>query len=136
MIFNLTGITKRTRTYNYHISFTWPDGTIRYIEMRRESIQLDQLQHRELYPQGALFGLYGALCNHYKCLFKVLEERDQQKSSNLVIIAALWQNLNSVLRVSITSEPRSSKIPLTLTPTVLCYLEVFNNITTHSIIHS
>ena len=43
MNFNLTGITKRSKTFHYHISYTWPDGKIRYVEMRREKVEKNRI---------------------------------------------------------------------------------------------
>ena len=34
--FRLTGITKSVKFINYHVAYTFADGRIRYIEMRRE----------------------------------------------------------------------------------------------------
>ena len=39
MIFNLTEITKQTRTYYYHNSSTEPDETIRYVDMRCQRLE-------------------------------------------------------------------------------------------------
>ena len=39
MNFNLAGITKRSKTIHCHISYTWPDGKIRYVEIRREKVE-------------------------------------------------------------------------------------------------
>ena len=46
MNFNLTGITKRSKTFHYHISYTWPDGKIRYVEMRREKLERNRIYLR------------------------------------------------------------------------------------------
>ena len=42
MNINLTGITKRSKAFHYHISYTWPNGKIRYVEIRREKVQKKQ----------------------------------------------------------------------------------------------
>ena len=56
MNFNLTGITKRSKTFHYHISYTWPDGKIRYVEMRREKVEKKQ-NLPEMYAQNKMFSI-------------------------------------------------------------------------------
>ena len=43
MIYTLTGITKRSKYIYYHVCCTFPDGRIKYLEMRRESNQKTML---------------------------------------------------------------------------------------------
>ena len=43
MIYTLTGITKRSTFIYWHICCTFPDGRIRYVEMRRERTDKNKL---------------------------------------------------------------------------------------------
>ena len=43
MIDTLTGINKRSKYIYYHVCCTYPDGRIKYLEMRRESTQKTML---------------------------------------------------------------------------------------------
>ena len=56
--FNLTGITNRSKTFRYHISDTWPDGKIQYVEMRREKVEQKQ-NLPEMYAQNKIFKYQG-----------------------------------------------------------------------------
>ena len=39
MNFNLTGSTKRSKTFHNHISYSQPDGKMRSVEMHREKLE-------------------------------------------------------------------------------------------------
>ena len=56
MNFNLTGITKRSKTFHHHISYTWPDGKIRYVEMRREKVEKKQ-NLPEMHAQNKMYSI-------------------------------------------------------------------------------
>ena len=43
MIYTLTGITKRSKYIYYHICCTFPDGRLKYLEMRRERTEKTKL---------------------------------------------------------------------------------------------
>ena len=60
MIFNLTRITKQSRTYYFHISFTCPDGTIRYIEMRLERLEKKTKCSYDLRTKKCSAGLFAS----------------------------------------------------------------------------